>query len=97
MKRLTGRRTCSACGEIYNIHLKPPRRVDVCDLDGAPLLHRSDDREETVSTRVATYEELTKPLTDYYLESGRLVKIQAEKPVQKVFQELCAAAMLRFE
>jgi adenylate kinase len=95
MKRLTGRRICSQCGEIYNVHLKPPRKEGVCDSDGAPLLHRSDDREETVSTRVATYEELTKPLTDYYLESRRLVKIQAEKPVQEVFQELCAAALLK--
>lgn len=95
MQRLTGRRTCPQCGEIYNIYLKPPRKEGVCDSDGAPLLHRSDDRAETVSTRVATYEELTKPLTDYYLESGRLVKIQAEKPVQEVFQELCAAALLK--
>lgn len=93
MKRLTGRRTCTQCGEIYNIHLKPPRREGVCDLDGAPLAHRSDDRAETVSTRVATYEKLTKPLTDYYLASGRLVKIQADKPVDEVFQELCAVML----
>lgn len=90
LKRLTGRRSCPTCGEIYNIYLKPPKREGLCDLDGTPLVHRSDDRPETVSIRVANYEKLTKPLTDYYLESGRLVKIQAEKPVEEVFQELCA-------
>jgi adenylate kinase len=92
VKRLTGRRTCARCGEIYNVYLKPPQFDETCDLDGTPLAHRSDDNEETVSTRVATYEQLTKPLTDYYLERGRLVKIQAEKPVSEVFGELCAAA-----
>jgi adenylate kinase len=92
VKRLTGRRTCPRCGEIYNVYLKPPRFDETCDRDGTPLTRRSDDNEETVSTRVATYEQLTKPLTDYYLSSGRLVKIQAEKPVAEVFDELCAAA-----
>jgi len=95
MKRLTGRRTCTKCGEIYNLYLKPPQSEGVCDLDGAALAHRSDDREETVSTRVTTYENATKPLTDYYLQTGRLIKIDAERAVDDVFQELCAAATFK--
>src|ERR1041385_8732662 len=43
MQRLTGRRTCTQCGEIYNIYLRSPQREGLCDVDGAPLAHRSDD------------------------------------------------------
>ncbi|HZS05751.1 MAG TPA: adenylate kinase [Blastocatellia bacterium] len=95
MQRLTGRRTCPTCGEIYNIHLKPPRQEGLCDRDGTPLAHRSDDKEETVLTRVTTYENATKPLTEHYEQSGRLIKINAEREVAEVFQELRAAATFR--
>jgi adenylate kinase len=91
MKRLTGRRTCSKCGEIYNIYLRPPRREGVCDFDGAPLRQRADDRAETVSTRLAAYEESTAPLVEYYRASGRLTEVDGERPVEEVFRQLCAA------
>lgn len=88
MKRLTGRRTCPQCGEIYNIHFQPPHQAGVCDRDGTPLVQRSDDREETVLTRVTTYENATKPLTEYYEQSRRLIKVNAEREVEEVFQAL---------
>src|SRR4030095_12430138 len=67
MKRLTGRRTCPVCNEIYNVYTKPPKNAGFCDLHpDVPLNHRADDTEETVGTRLATYDELTKPLLDYY-------------------------------
>src|SRR5688500_9597202 len=57
MKRLTGRRSCPVCGEIYNVHSKPPKVENRCDLHPhAELLHRADDNEESVSTRLATYD-----------------------------------------
>ena len=90
MQRLTGRRTCTHCGEIYNIFLRPPQREGFCDLDGAPLAHRSDDKSETVSTRLEAYERSTAPLIDYYRQSGRLVEIDGERPVEDVFGELYA-------
>ncbi len=92
MDRLTGRRTCPECGEIYNVFLKPPRQADRCDRDQATLTHRSDDREEAVLTRVTTYESATRPLTDYYEQSGRLIRIDADREVNEVFQELYLAA-----
>jgi adenylate kinase len=90
MQRLTGRRTCSECGEIYNIHLRPPQREGICDLDGAPLKHRSDDNPESVRTRLEEFERATAPLVDYYRRSGRLVEIDGERPVDEVFRELRA-------
>jgi len=87
-KRLTGRRTCAKCGEIYNVYLRPPKIEGVCDLDGAPLTHRSDDNPESVSKRLEEYRQSTAPLIDYYRESGRLVEVDGELPVEGVFEKL---------
>lgn len=91
LQRLTGRRTCSRCGEIYNLWLKPARLADKCDLCGGTLSQRSDDREEVVATRISDYENATKPLTDYYQQSGRLRKVNGDRPVTDVLGELCSA------
>lgn len=89
MKRLTGRRSCPVCNEIYNIYTKPPKKEGVCDFHPeTPLNHRADDYEETVKTRLATYDELTKPLLDYYEQSGRLQKIDGTGDLETIYREL---------
>ena len=50
-KRLAGRRSCAACGRIYNMYFDPPRRDELCDVDGSALVRRADDREEAVRQR----------------------------------------------
>ena len=71
-ERLMARRNCSVCGAIYNIYSHPSRNEGVCDLDGQPLFTRSDDNEEAIAQRLALYDEKTRPLLNYYAESGRL-------------------------
>ncbi len=89
MKRLTGRRSCSVCGEIYNIHSKPPKKDEVCDLHTeVKLTHRADDNEESASTRLATYNEQTKPLIDYYEQSKRLKKVSGEGELEEIYAQL---------
>src|SRR5262245_2251773 len=80
-KRLTGRRACPICGEIYNIYLRPPKVDEICDLDGAALTKRSDDNPESVSRRFEEYQRSTAPLIDYYSQSGRLIEIDGQLPV----------------
>lgn len=89
MKRLTGRRSCSVCGEIYNVYSKPPKNDNVCDFHPeTQLTHRADDNEGSVSTRLATYDEQTKPLLDYYESSGRLKKVDGTGDVEQIYSEL---------
>jgi adenylate kinase len=89
MKRLTGRRSCPVCGEIYNVFSKPPKHDNVCDFHSdTQLTHRADDNEESVSTRLATYDELTQPLLEYYEKSGRLQKISGDRDVEVIYTEL---------
>ncbi len=89
MQRLTGRRSCPVCGEIYNIYSKPPKQENVCDFHPATqLMHRTDDNEESVSTRLATYEEQTKPLLDYYEKTKRLEKVSGEGDLEQIYREI---------
>jgi len=89
MKRLTGRRSCPVCGEIYNVYSKPPKRDGFCDEHSETILdHQADDSEEKVKVRLETYDELTKPLLDYYERSGRLKKIDGTGKIEDIYREL---------
>ena len=89
MRRLTGRWSCPVCGEIYNIYSKPPKLDGTCDFHpDAGLVHRADDNEESVNTRLATYEGSTKPLLDFYLVSNRLQKVDGTKSVEDIYKEI---------
>lgn len=91
-RRLTGRRSCPVCGEIYNIYSKPPKMEGYCDLHPeAELSHRADDTEEKVAVRLATYDEQTKPLLEYYAETGRLKKIDGSGEIEDIYKGLEAA------
>jgi len=89
LRRLSGRRTCPACGEIYNIYSKPPKNDNVCDLHpDVQLSHRADDNEGSVGTRLATYEKETAPLIEYYGNSGRLEKVDGTGDVEDIYRQI---------
>jgi len=90
LRRLTGRRTCSVGGEIYNVYDAPPKVDGVCDADGGKLVHRADDTAEVVSQRLAAYEKATKPLADYYRRQGVLRQVDASAGVEEVSRALLA-------
>ncbi|HKN18845.1 MAG TPA: adenylate kinase, partial [Dissulfurispiraceae bacterium] len=52
MKRLTGRRTCKACGQMFNIYFNRPVKENTCDKCGGELFQRDDDKEETIKKRL---------------------------------------------
>jgi len=79
VERLTARRTCSACGRIYNLKFDPPNNAGVCDDDGAELLHRKDDQVETISERLRVYHETTEPIIACYEEQGILKTASGSK------------------
>ena len=88
LKRLTGRRTCSLCGELYNVYLHPPRVEGVCDKDGGKLLQRADDSEETIRQRLLAYEEQTSPLIEYYRRKGVLQEVDGNRGPELIAKEL---------
>ncbi len=89
MKRLTGRRSCPVCGEIYNIYSKPPKNEGVCDIHpDAQLTHRSDDTEETVGVRLSAFEADTLPLIEYYEGSNRLEHVDGTGDLETIYQKI---------
>lgn len=89
LKRLTGRRSCPVCGEIYNVYSRPPRVDGFCDdHPDAKLDHRADDNEESVMTRLDTYQKNTQPLIEYYERSGRLLKVDGTGDIEDIYREI---------
>jgi adenylate kinase len=84
VKRLTGRRTCLSRGHIYNVYFQPPRVAEICDVDGSPLITRSDDREEVIRKRLEEYDLQTRPVAEYYEHKGRLVSVNGDLEVAEV-------------
>ena len=88
-RRMTGRRSCPVCGEIYNIYFQPPRNDNVCDLHpDTRLVQRADDNPETVRARLATYEEQTQPLIDYYKTAGLLQVVDGTRAPEEIYQDI---------
>jgi adenylate kinase len=88
-KRMVGRRNCPVCGEIYNTYFKLPKVDNVCDLHPqVELKHRSDDNPGTVQARLATYEEQTRPLLDYYKAAKCLHVVDGTREPEAIYRDI---------
>lgn len=72
VERISGRRSCPRDGSVYHVVQNPPRREGFCDLCGASLVQREDDKPEAVRTRMEAYAADTAPLKDFYARRGLL-------------------------
>ncbi len=98
VKRLTGRRSHPGSGRVYHVVFNPPKVEGVDDITGEPLVHRDDDREETIRNRLATYHAQTEVLTDFYGdleakgEAGapKLIKVDGTQAIEGVRDETLA-------
>jgi len=89
VRRISGRRSCTECGKLYNVTFDPPRSEGVCDVCGAALLQRADDNEETVRNRIEVYRRQTAPLVGYYRERGVLGEARGGgKAPHEVFEQV---------
>ena len=87
--RITGRRSCPTCGRIYNVHFQPPRVDELCDLTARDkLVTRNDDRLEVIQPRITAFQELTRPVADYYQRTGRLVSLNGDQPMDDVTSQI---------
>ncbi len=88
MQRLTGRRTCESCGQMYNIYTSPPKIDGVCDQCGGRLIQRADDNEETIRKRLEVYRSQTMPLIAYYREQGKLRTVKGDGSIDDIFARI---------
>ncbi len=90
MKRLTGRRTCKGCNQMYNVHFTPPSKEGSCDKCGGELYQRDDDREETIKKRLDVYKAQTEPLIAYYQKKGILKSVEGVGEINEIFERICS-------
>jgi adenylate kinase len=84
LRRITGRRICAKCKHIYNVYSKPTKQEGICDFDGSPLQHRSDDTESAFAERMKAYNSLTAPVIEHYSRQGRFREVDGDRSVEEV-------------
>ena len=98
IRRLSGRRTCVKEGHIFHIEFDPPKNDDVCDICGARLEIRDDDKPEVIRKRLDTYHEKTEPVVSYYEERGVLRRVDGSREPDDVNDRIRAMlATLKME
>ena len=70
IERLSSRRICKSCGEVYNIRFLKPKVEGTCDKCGGQLYQRSDDMPDVIKGRIDVYESQTEPILQHYKEKG---------------------------
>ena len=86
IKRLSSRRTCEDCSEVYNLVTNPPP-YGKCEC-GGKLIRRKDDHPESIKKRFQMYRENTKKLVDYVDNNGNLIKVDGERSINVIFEDI---------
>jgi adenylate kinase len=88
VKRISGRFSCKACGNVQNIFFSPPKASGKCDSCSAELYQRADDKQEVVVERLKVYKEQAAPLASYYREKGLLIDIKGDQDPQEILKTI---------
>lgn len=90
IKRITSRKVCKGCGEVYGINF-PPAENDKCKECGGDAITRPDDNEESIKNRLSVFQKQTAPLIAFYEATGNLVKVDGAKGLDEVLDDIAKA------
>lgn len=90
ISRLSGRRTCPACGKGYHVIYDKPVREGVCNSCGTLLVQRDDDSEYTVINRLKVYEQQTASLKSYFKDLGVLYSVSGCGAIADIQSQICS-------
>jgi adenylate kinase len=90
VRRLSGRRVCTAESHVYHVDFNPPAKEGVCDIDGSELIVRDDDKPEVVRNRLVQYHDKTAPLVDYYKDQALLNRVDGTQDPDRVGESIRA-------
>ncbi|HEY1187245.1 MAG TPA: adenylate kinase [Gemmata sp.] len=93
VRRISGRRCCSnpECGVCFHATARPPKVAGKCNVCGAPLVLRDDDKEETIRRRLGEFHKNTDALLDHYRRQGLVRDIDATQSPEKIFQDILSS------
>nr|WP_267915899.1 adenylate kinase [Borreliella garinii] len=88
IKRLSGRRICKSCNNIFNIYTLATKKNGICDVCGGDLYQREDDKEECLKTRLKEYKLQTQPLIEFYSKCSRLNNVDASVEIGEIRKKI---------
>ena len=88
IERLSGRRICRTCNQIYHTLSLPPKTTGICDNCGGTLYQRDDDKPEAINKRLQVYMVQTTPLIRYYQEKGKLIFINGDREIKEIHENI---------
>lgn len=91
VERLSGRRTCEKCKAVYHATRQPSQSPGLCDHCGGRLFQREDDRPESVTVRMETYERSTAPLIEFYRNLALLLPVAAAGSPEEIYARTSVA------
>ena len=89
LSRLTGRRVCGKCQGTFHVSKLADEKV--CPVCGGELIHRDDDKPETIKKRLSVYHEQTAPLIGYYTGNGKLKTVDGDNRPEDVLKAILAS------
>jgi len=84
VKRISGRRTCKTCGEMFHLMFKKPQKEGICDKCSNGLIQRPDDAPESVKVRLEVYKKQTEPLIEFYKDQGKILNVSALSSIDEI-------------
>lgn len=86
IERLSGRRVCKGCGEIYHAVYIKPKVEGKCNNCSEELIQRDDDKEEVIVDRLKVYGKQTEPLLGFF--EGKIKRFDASLELEESIQEI---------
>lgn len=88
INRLGKRRTCGKCGTPFILGKTISAKTNTCPKCKGKIIQRSDETPEAIKKRLKLYHEKTVPVVKYYRNKDKLIKINGEQPINKVFKDI---------
>ena len=88
IKRLSNRRICLTCGEVYNMLTDPPPEDGKCRECEGKVVLREDDRPETIKKRIEVYNKDTQPLKEDYVKTGLFAEVNGDDEVTNIHEKI---------
>lgn len=98
--RILNRRVCSnpECKATYNLTMHPSKVPGICDVCGAKLVQREDDSDENaIKQRLATYDEKTSPLIEFYTKKNVLITEEVSEKINRLGKEAAEDVLKKIE
>ena len=84
INRLSNRRSCNECNQIFNLIYDPPKKAGKCNKCNGDLFLREDDIPDTIQQRLNVYHQQTEPVIEYYVQLGKTELIDAKGSIEVI-------------